>query len=464
MKIVVFSFLLFFTQKIVGQTPQEISQNIAKFIDATVQVPFMAKVADVKGAVRIRITLNDSNQPEKLEVVQSLRKDCDEEALRVVKLIRVKNIQDLIQGKKRITFEVPFLTDRKIYYENGIVTEYFDANKVQRLTNEGYTYLRKFPVDSTSGNILGNSKYFEFKKSKEKKEGIGKIEIDKTYKYIPEFSENIADTLVLISTVENNDLGYPSYGYTRFDNGNLAFKNIGNDVNLKFFSDGRIKSITEVLYNGTNNVQNITNWYANGQIAVEKTIDYNSNGEFEKISTAYDTTGNLLVTKGNGFYTYQEFYENKTLINSGNIEEGLKVGKWVGKFTDGTPFYEEEYQKGKLLNGFAFYNNEKIEYNKLNKQAQMKGGMKAFQNHLLTNLRYPMEAQRSRITGKVFLSFDVCTDGSLCDFKILKGVEKNLNEEALRVVKLMSGQWEPAIFRGKPVKNKFNLPISFMLE
>lgn len=91
------------------------------------------------------------------------------------------------------------------------------------------------------------------------------------------------------------------------------------------------------------------------------------------------------------------------------------------------------------------------------------GGMAALGSYLGKNLRYPPAAQRANVAGKVFVSFVVNTDGSIQDVQVLKGLGFGTDEEAVRVVKGMP-KWKPGKQSGRPVRVKFNLPISFTLE
>jgi protein TonB len=54
-------------------------------------------------------------------------------------------------------------------------------------------------------------------------------------------------------------------------------------------------------------------------------------------------------------------------------------------------------------------------------------------------------------------------DGSINDAKIIKGVTAGMNQEALRVVKMMP-RWNPGMQGGEPVKVLFNVPITFQLD
>lgn len=96
-------------------------------------------------------------------------------------------------------------------------------------------------------------------------------------------------------------------------------------------------------------------------------------------------------------------------------------------------------------------------------QPEFPGGGSALGQWLGKNIRYPAAAQRANIAGKVYISFVVNTDGSIQDVTILKGLGFGTDEEAQRVVKSMP-KWRPGKQSGRPVRVKFNLPISFTLE
>lgn len=95
--------------------------------------------------------------------------------------------------------------------------------------------------------------------------------------------------------------------------------------------------------------------------------------------------------------------------------------------------------------------------------AEFPGGQSALGKFLQKNLRYPPQAQRANVSGRVFLSFVVDRAGEISDVQVLKGLGFGCDEEAIRVVKSMP-RWNPGKQSGRAVKSKFNLPISFVLE
>lgn len=94
-------------------------------------------------------------------------------------------------------------------------------------------------------------------------------------------------------------------------------------------------------------------------------------------------------------------------------------------------------------------------------QPEFKGGREQFIKFLKKNLNYPEEAKKIGREGKVFIQFIVNKDGSLSNIKIIKGIGAGCDEEAIRVIKLSSNQWNPGKQRGKPVRVRMALPIVF---
>ena len=94
-------------------------------------------------------------------------------------------------------------------------------------------------------------------------------------------------------------------------------------------------------------------------------------------------------------------------------------------------------------------------------EAEFPGGQSALMKWLSKNIRYPEAAYRNRIQGVVTVKFVIEKDGSVSGVSVLKGVDKDLDAEAVRVVKRMP-KWKPA-WDGKPVRSYFTLPITFKL-
>ena len=79
------------------------------------------------------------------------------------------------------------------------------------------------------------------------------------------------------------------------------------------------------------------------------------------------------------------------------------------------------------------------------------------------NTKYPAIAKEYGITGRVYLSFIIEKSGAVTNVKVVRGVDKNLDAEALRVVKSLPN-FNPGKQRGKAVKVLYNVPITFILN
>ena len=95
-------------------------------------------------------------------------------------------------------------------------------------------------------------------------------------------------------------------------------------------------------------------------------------------------------------------------------------------------------------------------------QAAFPGGPKAWTKFLRKNLKYPRQATRMGIEGKVFVQFVVDKDGSITEVKAIKGIGAGCDEEAVRVIS-SSPKWKPGKQRGRAVKVRMVLPITFKL-
>jgi len=147
-------------------------------------------------------------------------------------------------------------------------------------------------------------------------------------------------------------------------------------------------------------------------------------------SSHIDTTSTLGTEPGPPVNSTEREIQSPTIAESGN--EG---SRYEGKLYDlGNVELAPEYQ----------------------------GGQKALGKFLASRLRYPVRARENKIQGKVYIGFVVEKNGSLSDFKVIRGIGGGCDEEAIRVLKL-SPLWRPGYFNGKPVRTSYTLPITFQL-
>ena len=91
------------------------------------------------------------------------------------------------------------------------------------------------------------------------------------------------------------------------------------------------------------------------------------------------------------------------------------------------------------------------------------GGMSGLMQFLSKNIQYPINAQKNHTQGRVTVQFVVNKDGSISEPKIIRGVDPDLDGEAIRVISLMP-KWKPGMQKGQPVRVKYTVPVMFRLS
>ena len=120
-------------------------------------------------------------------------------------------------------------------------------------------------------------------------------------------------------------------------------------------------------------------------------------------------------------------------------------------------------------NGIKYFPHEELDttrgavYYLVEEMPMYPGGIDELRKFIANNIRYPVYAQENGIEGKVYVTFVIETDGSVNSFKIERGIHPVLNEEAIRVLKLMP-RWEPGKQRGENVRVKYTVPVGFIID
>lgn len=96
-------------------------------------------------------------------------------------------------------------------------------------------------------------------------------------------------------------------------------------------------------------------------------------------------------------------------------------------------------------------------------QPEFPGGLQAFYKYVGDNMKYPSQARRMGIEGRVYVQFVVDKNGNVTEVEAVKGIGAGCDEEAERVLR-ESPQFKPGKQRGRPVKVRMVLPIIFKLS
>ena len=106
--------------------------------------------------------------------------------------------------------------------------------------------------------------------------------------------------------------------------------------------------------------------------------------------------------------------------------------------------------------------NEKV-FDVVEQMPEYPGGMQALFEFLKENIKYPEDAQKQKVEGRVLAKFVVETDGSISNIEVVKHAFPSLDAEAVRVIQAMP-KWAPGKQKGQAVRVKFVVPINFNLK
>lgn len=106
--------------------------------------------------------------------------------------------------------------------------------------------------------------------------------------------------------------------------------------------------------------------------------------------------------------------------------------------------------------------NQKV-FDVVEQMPEFPGGMEALFKYMAENMKYPEDAKKQQVEGRVLVQFIVETDGSVSNTEVLKRVFPSLDAEALRVISGMP-KWIPGKQNGKVVRVKYTIPVSFRFK
>jgi len=286
-----------------------------------------------------------------------------------------------------------------------------------------------------------------------------------------------------------------------------------------FYNNGVSESKGAYLNN--NRVGNWDYYYSTGKL--KQTIFFSNgikNMDFAVIDY-YDREGNQLVKNGTGKWINDSvrtgLFEGSSLKRlTGEFKDSLKAGEWkLIRLSDNKFIQSEKFKKGRFIEGkvyspqsndilgmniemlnkvpdqknYKFYATERFKLDSTvfqkslinsdvetifktftgkeikinNRNVIYPGGDFGLMDFIAGKLRYPVMAQMQKVTGRVFVTVRVDTLGNPKEVKILKGASEDLDNEALRVIKLID-KWLPAISEGKAFESSITIPIKFELK
>jgi periplasmic protein TonB len=181
--------------------------------------------------------------------------------------------------------------------------------------------------------------------------------------------------------------------------------------------------------------------------------------------TYYVFKDNPEIKHGDYKKTYRNFSAH------GLFDNGKKVGVWEFTGSDGKIEQRIDFTSNKVTNlkpgylseGYWIKDGDTYKEVMPDEPPIFIGGNSWFYYYLWTLLRYPADARRNGIEGKVYISATITKEGKMIDEKVEKGPGYGLNEEALRVFQQIPDDWIPAKVNGETVDIRIMIPVTFKL-
>ena len=473
-------FLIIVAHSVIGQTVYQ-SHEVEKaaeptggadilnfFISSNLQIPVKPSWSGLSGQVFVTAVIETDGSASDLKVTRGIDTICNSEAIRVLNLYKMWKPAQLDNKPVRqaVIIPVTFKSKPALGYDitQKCLQVYYNKRREVTTKTSEYKYRRCIPVDDF-GFLNGDVLYQQ--KNDNDWSNISSVPFKKEqiwYK-LGEYGKEDSVRAVKISAA-HQQLSNPVYqvvvrqmndkilSYNEYDDQGRQF------IHKEYFLNGILKA-SRIK---DQNTEYHMSWYDNGQLAnvVESPVMYKKPFVYV-IKEAFDANGNHLIKNGNGYFG-PGTQSQQGLDGYGTVKDGFKEGLWIMKSKDSTLLFEELYNKGVLTKGVSFFDGERREYTEAEVQPEFSGGIASMYRYLGKNTEYPKDAAKQNIMGSVITSFVVCEDGTLCDFKVIRGVYPSIDKEALRVVEGMSGKWQPGWQRGRKVKVKYNLPINFTLQ
>jgi TonB family protein len=170
---------------------------------------------------------------------------------------------------------------------------------------------------------------------------------------------------------------------------------------------------------------------------------------------------------------YKKFSYNNKLLVKGFYKQGVKDSIWECYDFDGQLTLKYNYNKSELV---TYKPNEIVKDKKykivnsnstdtiLSRTPIFLGGDDYVLSELIKNIHYPSSAVENGKSGKVYVVFTIDKYGKTSNYHVDNPIGFGMDEEAIRVLKLLPDNWLPGLLNGQPVDVEIVYPINFKLK
>ncbi|MGA0557119.1 TonB family protein [Larkinella sp. VNQ87] len=441
---------------------------LEKFISVNRRVPYSAEVSKTKGIVILSAVIEPNGTVSGVKPLRSLTPDCDREAVRVFSAFRawkpaLKAGQPVRQELSYTIRFAPSLADakpdRKVQYfdkKGALTTDEANADYQFITFVDSLGYPNADPVIYRKAG----KNWKEFERYRLKREPFTHQNNND-----PTLPDSLEAYRLEISD-GNNTVEETQYSF--FADGTplstiAYFNGKVKHPSRYYFRNGIVRELEEAV---DENKTEEWLWHPNGQLRQIALRDLSPEATVRfRLLSQWDSLGRPTVVDGNGQALFESGTRTRKLLETGAVKNGVKDGEWTGRRENGELAYRETYENGKCLSGKSYTEKgDVLTYTEPEINPEFKGGMSALGQFLASNIRYPSDAARAKVQGKVIVSFVVGKEGTVENAKVVKGIGYGADEEALRVVKATSGKWKPGVHRGQAIRVKYMMPINFAIQ
>ena len=186
-----------------------------------------------------------------------------------------------------------------------------------------------------------------------------------------------------------------------------------------------------------------------------KVTDYYKNGQVAMTGAFSDEDMRWRHGLFEWFYPSGQLMSRRTYSNRIPVRE---VGESFDYYENGQLDTYQRFDSLGEIEEERFYKEDGTE--SVREHPEFPGGITGLYQYLSDHIKYPKSLLRRGITGKVFVTFTVNTDGTLQDIAIIDSPDEAFSKAAIKVVNSMP-RWKPGLKDNEPVRVKYNLPITF---
>ena len=171
--------------------------------------------------------------------------------------------------------------------------------------------------------------------------------------------------------------------------------------------------------------------------------------------------------------SYKKYnYKNK-LVFEGHFTNGVKDSIWEFYDYQGNLEQKYNYTNNEILyykkddtndKEYKVINGNDTIHTKLDRPPLYIGGSSKMFESIIGIIHYPSNAKANGISGKVFIAFTIDKVGNTLNYRVVRSVNNECDEEALRVVKQIPVNWTAGILNGETVNVEYLVPINFILR